>query len=374
MPLYHPDPIAAETITEWYFAPLLPWQQARWDYFTQTFPNLPHAMLFAGNAGTGKRAFVYRLVAWLLCHNKTPTGACGQCDSCQWLKSGTHPNLYQIPTPIFPDGETPKKTASKKTPSKTSTLSDTTPNHASTHSIKIDDIRDIQPFAQQSSEGVRVIVIHQSDSMTLGASNALLKTLEEPAQNVLLILLSDTPSQLLPTVRSRLQQFNVSQISTDVGLDFLQHLSQQMAGEKMPTAEQLRQVLAISGNAPFVAMDMLTSPWYQHRQLWVNSWQAIRSGSRQPTQASDFWQSPQSGLTLNDFLYLSQMMLAELGNVISGLPPTQSDIVWQKLTPMPSLLTVYTLQQVIEQIWLDRRQHIGEKLCYDKLMYAFAQH
>lgn len=368
MKFYHTDPVTQETLHTWYFSPTLAWQQDPWVYFTQQFPNLPHAMLFAGNPGTGKRQFVYKLVAWMLCQQKTSMGACGHCESCQWLKSGTHPNLLQIPSPISPDHEgTAKKLTGKKSDTTANNLTDTTPHHASNSTIKIDDIRDLQPFVQHSSEGHRVVVLHHAESMTLGASNALLKTLEEPAQNVFLILLSDTPSRLLATIRSRLQQFNVSKVSQSQALDYIrEHLDVSNFSQW-----QLSQALGIAGFAPMVAMDMLTSPWYQERQTWLNSWQAIRSGARQSTQASDYWQGQ---LTLSDFLYLSQLMLMELGKHISELPTLQQDINWGKLTPSPNLLTVYTLQQVIEQIWQDRRQHIGDKLCYDKLMYAFSNH
>ena len=81
-----------------YFAPLLPWQQTLWSQLTQrvlTQQFLPHALLAAGMQGMGKRAFVLRLVAWLLCRERdtNPLGACATCESCQWLKSGTHPSL-----------------------------------------------------------------------------------------------------------------------------------------------------------------------------------------------------------------------------------------------------------------------------------------
>lgn len=58
-----------------YFAPLLPWQQHLWTQLTNrvlTPPqSLPHALLAAGMQGMGKRAFVWRLVAWLLCRERS---------------------------------------------------------------------------------------------------------------------------------------------------------------------------------------------------------------------------------------------------------------------------------------------------------------
>lgn len=373
---YQPDPVEWQTVQAWLFAPLLPWQQEKWQYFTSHFPNLPHAILFAGNAGTGKRAFTYRLVAWLLCENKGENKgengngqnvACGHCPSCQWLKANNHPNLLTIPAIAGLESDDVKeKTAKSPKPSTKNTLTDTSPTHHSTASIKIDDIRAMTDFVQTSSDGVRIVVIHQAESMTLGASNALLKTLEEPADNVLIFLLSDTPSRLLPTIRSRLQSFNVSQMTAEQSLHFMQH----QLGSPDYSAQALNQVNAISGFAPFVALDMLTSGWYRQRQIWLNSWQAIRAGQRTVVQASDFWQKQ---LSLSDFLFLSQLMLADIVNLSSQLPPQQGDIDWQKLQPIPPILALYALQQTITQIEQDRRQNIQEKLCYDKLLGQMAQ-
>ncbi|MEJ6067808.1 DNA polymerase III subunit delta', partial [Psychrobacter sp. 16-Bac2893] len=91
-----------------YFAPLLPWQHGLWSQLTMRVlapqQSLPHALLAAGMQGMGKRAFVWRLVAWLLCRARDahPLGACGHCESCQWLRSGTHPSLQVLPLVSLP--------------------------------------------------------------------------------------------------------------------------------------------------------------------------------------------------------------------------------------------------------------------------------
>lgn len=373
---YRPDPVTHATVQSWLFADLLPWQQQSWTYLTEHFPNLPHAMLFAGNAGTGKRAFVYRFVAWALCQQKTTNHqgiatACGQCESCQWLIANTHPSVYQLPISLQEDTSsdnrsiTAKKKASKATARSTNKPIDEAPVHEQAATIKIDDIRQIQPFVQQSSDGVRLVIIHQSEAMTLGASNALLKTLEEPADNVMLCLLTDTPSQLLPTIRSRLQSFDVSHLSPQQSIDYMQE--QLAAFNPNISLTDLQQVNQLSGNAPFVAMDMLHTNWYQHRQTWIASWQAVRSGQRSPIQASDYWQKT---LTLSDLLFLSKLMLNEIVNTQMLQQSGMTDINLEKLEPLPSLKALFELQQIIDEIWQDRRQHIQEKICYDKLIFA----
>lgn len=82
-----------------YFAPLLPWQRQAWQQLTGQFieQRMPHGLLAAGQKGIGKREFVWRFVAYLLCLEKNQYGACGHCQSCQWLRAGTHPDLLVLP-------------------------------------------------------------------------------------------------------------------------------------------------------------------------------------------------------------------------------------------------------------------------------------
>ncbi|KKC45651.1 DNA polymerase III subunit delta', partial [Acinetobacter sp. V2] len=142
-----------------------PWQKTTWDTLTTRFPNIGHGLLFYGKEGCGKHAFAKHFLAWVLCLNKQPQGACGECSSCQWLKSDTHPNYVHITT----DEENKKQNAK----------------------IKIEKIRDLLPFVQQTGEGWRVILIEPAEALNLASSNALLKTLEEPGERVVLILLAD---------------------------------------------------------------------------------------------------------------------------------------------------------------------------------------
>ncbi len=155
-----------------YFAPLLPWQQALWTQLTSRVlsppHNLPHALLAAGMQGMGKRAFVWRLVAWLLCreHDQHPLGACGGCQSCQWLRSGTHPSLQVLPIISMPVSAESRESneASNSTAKKTkadiksaNTKSAKATNNAAL-TIKVDDIRALQPFIYQGGQGMRICV------------------------------------------------------------------------------------------------------------------------------------------------------------------------------------------------------------------------
>jgi DNA polymerase-3 subunit delta' len=137
-----------------------------------------HAWLFAGPAGVGKRLVARTFAKALLCvHNNAD--ACDACTHCLRIEQDQHPDVSEI----LPD-------TSKTRPT-----------------IKIDQIREItRQVSFKPFEGRRrVILIDGAEAMTEEASNALLKTLEEPTGDTLFLLLTPQDRQLLPTIRSRCQ-------------------------------------------------------------------------------------------------------------------------------------------------------------------------
>lgn len=208
----------------------LPWQHAQWQRLRQQAEaeRLPHALLLAGPRGVGKRTFARALTARLLCAAPQFGVACGACKSCQLLAAQVHPDAYWL----VPEeaGNTSK----------------------GARAIKIDQVRDlVERMAQTAQQGGRkVAVIAPAESMNRNAANALLKTLEEPAGSALLILLSDSPGRLLPTIRSRCQRLDFPIPARGDVQDWLQ--------PQAPTAEKLEQALAEAEGRPMHARDLLT--------------------------------------------------------------------------------------------------------------------
>src|SRR5690606_40776045 len=156
-------------------------------------------LLFYGKKGCGKEAFSQQFLAWVLCLNRQSSGACGECGSCQWLKADTHPNYVHIST----DEDNKKQNAK----------------------IKIEKIRDLLPFVQQTVDGWRVILIEPAEALNIASANALLKTLEEPGDNTVIILLANHYLKLPATIRSRLQHFALDRIHPEQASQFLtEHL------------------------------------------------------------------------------------------------------------------------------------------------------
>jgi DNA polymerase-3 subunit delta' len=159
---------------------------------------VPHALLFAGPDGVGKRGVALALAACLLCE-RGGDDACGECPSCRQVAAGTHSDLQMVS--VAPG---------KK-------------------EIGIDRVREIRRFVQlQPVRGrSKIGIIDDAHMLTGAAQNALLKTLEEPPSRSVLILVANTPDAMLPTVRSRCQRLQfgplpverVVEVLTERGLD-----------------------------------------------------------------------------------------------------------------------------------------------------------
>ena len=134
---------------------------------------IAHAYLFEGPDGVGKRLVALALARALLC--ETSTG-CGDCAACRKVDHNNHPDVHLLDA----DGAT----------------------------IKIDQVRELQKdLALKPLEGAyKICLIDGAEHFNPAAANALLKTLEEPQPNTLIILLSSRPEALLTTIRSRCQR------------------------------------------------------------------------------------------------------------------------------------------------------------------------
>ena len=183
---------------------MYPWQQAAWSRLQQMRERLPHAILFHGPLGVGKADFMETFAQALLCENVRPDGhACDACASCGWFLQNNHPDYRRVrpealedePAAEGEDGSEPAgKSKSSKAPSK---------------EIKIEQIRALSDFMNISThrQGLRVVVLYPAEALNMPASNALLKTLEEPPPGTVFLLASNGLDRLLPTILSRCRKF-----------------------------------------------------------------------------------------------------------------------------------------------------------------------
>lgn len=149
---------------------------------------LPHGLIFAGPKGVGKATTATALAALYLCHNpNTKTAApCGQCDSCRLISAGNHPDVTFIYRQL--------RRLEKK---------DAVAKDLSVHVIReyLVAKANLKPALGHG----KAFIVEEAELMNAEAQNSLLKTLEEPFGRTLIILLSDQPHSLLPTIQSRTQ-------------------------------------------------------------------------------------------------------------------------------------------------------------------------
>jgi len=151
---------------------------------------IAHAYLFTGPSGVGKKTTAKAFIYHLFCHinNDAP---CGECLSCKKLDKEIHPDVIRI---------SPEK-----------------------RDIRIDTVREIERFIRfrPLEAAYKVIIIQQAEKLNPEAGNALLKSLEEPPSYVIFILITENPTQLLPTILSRSQIVKFRPLSEKTIKDFL---------------------------------------------------------------------------------------------------------------------------------------------------------
>ncbi|MFS2216954.1 DNA polymerase III subunit delta' [Telluria sp. Tellsp104] len=183
---------------------MYPWQEDAWTRLQAMRVRLPHAILFHGPAGIGKADFIEAFAQALLCENMRPDGhACGACASCGWFVQGNHPDYRRVRPEALED-EAPSAEGDeapaeeKKGKSKTASKE-----------IKIEQVRALADFMNISThrQGLRVVVLYPAEALNMPASNALLKTLEEPPPGTVFLLASNGLDRLLPTILSRCRKF-----------------------------------------------------------------------------------------------------------------------------------------------------------------------
>jgi len=220
--------------------PLLPWQLALARSMLAQRSTWPHALLVHGPDGIGKQALALALAQALLCEAPRPDGlACGGCPSCRYAVAGQHPDLMRVEL-LAPDDD--------------GTL-------AEVDTITIDRIRALTEFVQLTShrQRAKVAVIAPADRMNVAAANALLKTLEEPPPDTCLILVTEQPGRVPPTILSRCRRLAAPRPAAEEARAWL--------AERGVASPEL--VLAQMGGAPLAALACADPAVQSERRAWL---------------------------------------------------------------------------------------------------------
>lgn len=221
-------------------------QSSAWSQLRGTVAagRLPHAYLFAGPHGVGKRRTAIALAQCLLCEVRPENElwACGSCPGCRQVLARTHPDLLTIGKPTG-KASLPIKLLIGENESRG--------KEGLCHDLSL------RPMAG----GRRMAVIDDAETMDAPAANALLKTLEEPPPHSVLILLAPSADSLLPTIRSRCQIVRFKPLEDEIVAQLL--LEQGLTEDAGEAAE----VAALSHGSLDLATQLLEPTIREHRQV-----------------------------------------------------------------------------------------------------------
>jgi DNA polymerase-3 subunit delta' len=233
-----------------------PWTQTQWQSLVERVAaaSMPHGLILHGLYGLGKQAFAEDFAQFLLCDQPQAGQACQQCRACLQFKANTHPDYRKLE-----------------------------PEEAG-KSIKIDQVRElVGQLSLASHHGrYRVAIISPAEALNPAAANSLLKSLEEPPPQTVLILVTSRLSALLPTIRSRCQHILFQRPPPDLAQDWLIN-SQHIA------PNQVHASLAMVHGAPLAAMAILESEEIGLREQTFASFCAIANGSAMALPIQPAW-------------------------------------------------------------------------------------
>jgi len=201
---------------------IFPWTHSQWQQLIKRYQQqrLPHALIFNGLSGLGKLEFARQFAKSILCESPDENGhACQSCRSCTQFEADTHPDFHQLE---------PEEIGK---------------------ALKIDQIRGlIEKFSLASHYNRhRVAILSPAEDMNQAAANSLLKSLEEPPANTLIILVTSQRSALPATILSRCQQVDFPPPGKDMALTWLNN-------NHPEGVERLSELLIMANGAPLKAL------------------------------------------------------------------------------------------------------------------------
>ncbi|MDB9751992.1 DNA polymerase III subunit delta' [Gammaproteobacteria bacterium] len=280
---------------------IYPWQNTQWQRFQkmQQQNRLPHAILLSGPRGIGLKEFAQSAAMQLLClsHQTISNIACGICKSCRLYIAGNHPDLNYIE---------PEDSGKQ---------------------IKIAQIRELIEYVTlKSFTGKRkIVIIEPADAMNRSTANALLKTLEEPPSQSMLFLLSNMPSKLPITIRSRCQRIDFKPAHTEADIDWLKN-------KLVDTKYSAEALLRLSGGGPLRALSLIEDEQLQFRIILLEDLKSMSIKSCDTVQIAANWQK------------------LEIENILNWLMQITLDLIRLKLFCEKSHLMNLDLKEDLQDI------------------------
>ena len=233
---------------------MFPWHKKASDKLDKMIEqsHLPHALLITGVEKIGKFDFTQSLIKKLLC----PKASCDRCELCNALNNDDpmseldhsvlirrshYPNLIYCRTELNDSGSMSKD-------------------------IRVDQIRAFCESLGKTAESLQIGVVFYADQMNNNAANSLLKTLEEPRQNTLIILLAHNADRLPMTILSRCQAIHINPSYDEETAEWV---AEQIDIDTRSDYDPM-QLLDSAHGVPHRAIDDLKGDFYFQYQSWQN--------------------------------------------------------------------------------------------------------
>ena len=249
-----------------------PWVRAQWEQLARAVAEdrVAHALLFTGPEGLGKHELAAHYAHALLCTAPGPGLApCGRCSGCIQSASGSHPDLVEV-------GVLEDKLA-----------------------IGVDQIRQLGFDLSLTSQygGYKVAIVCPADRMNANAANSLLKTLEEPSERTVLILVTAFPMRLPATIRSRCQAVR------------FRPPDQAQARAWLAERGADTELLELAGGAPLKALALAQALAGGAPQRFRKELAEVAAGRRSPFRMAADWKDQDPRLVLRMLLGLTAEMI-----------------------------------------------------------------
>ena len=291
---------------------LQPWLSSYYQSVTAAWEKgvMPHALLLTGLKGVGKHALADAIARFVLCENKQNNQACGTCRSCQLLAADAHPDRLTL-------------TLEEKS-----------------KVIKIAQVRQLSEQLNTTAfSQYQVVTIVPACQMNTAAANALLKTLEEPTERVLMILLAHDASRLPATVLSRCQRMHVAIQDAELALTWLKSTYPNQQPERLWQHTQ---------GAPLLAEQLLSQEYFVRRDQVLQTLTTAATGKHNPLPVAADWATKEVPVWLR-LLFLLTTDCIKLRSSAASVGVVNEDCREQILV-LSSCLSVTSWFQFYEQL------------------------
>ena len=312
---------------------LYPWLRTAWSGVQRARAEgrLPHALLLWGPAGVGKSDFAHLLARSLHCAGPDADGLpCGACDDCRLWAAGGHPDFHALRP------------------------------EAQGKPIKVDPLRELcaQLAMSRHQAAFKLALIEPAEAMNVNAANSFLKTLEEPTDNTVILLVSAAPARLPATIRSRCQALRMAAPEPGQALAWLR--------TRLPEGADAEALLELADGAPLRALALHEQGLADKAAEWAQQLRAIAAHGADPLPVAAEWlaDAPRDALYwLHGWLRALIRRLSLGQPPADGLQPPPEGLDWRRLfglldrvaRALDEWATGLNRQLMLEQILIDWR-------------------